>query len=377
MPNQVRVLLFKSPFQSIEMKCLRPLYFVSLFGMMLFMFSESKSQSMYQLTEFPPLPDKEGMAGMFAGVSKGRLFCMGGANFPDKKPWEGGRKIWYDAIFMYTEKAGWVKLSQTLPAPLAYGVSISFGDEILLIGGNNETSHTTAVFSLCWNGDSLTVRKYPDLPLPLANTAGARIGNLVMIAGGTDSFSGTPQAAFLGFDLSQPDQGWFELPAWPGGPRMQAVAGVYKQSLYLFSGEGPALIKDGKPLRNLLKDAYCFTPKKSKGKWQGSWERLPDLPKSVSASASPVPLLNDQEFFFWGGVDADATQHTNPAVHPGLGSRLVLFDPAAKKWTDKGSVEQWMSRVTLPSVQWKKSWLFISGEIKPGIRTNSIIALTK
>ncbi|HSF44549.1 MAG TPA: hypothetical protein VLA58_01020, partial [Chitinophagaceae bacterium] len=41
--------------------------------------------------EFPGLPDTEGMAGMFAGQSNGRLFCMGGANFPDKKPWEGGK----------------------------------------------------------------------------------------------------------------------------------------------------------------------------------------------------------------------------------------------------------------------------------------------
>ena len=32
------------------------------------------------------IPDREGMAGMFAGVSGGALFCMGGANFPDKRP---------------------------------------------------------------------------------------------------------------------------------------------------------------------------------------------------------------------------------------------------------------------------------------------------
>ena len=36
------------------------------------------------------LPDAEGWAGMFAGVSNGVLIVGGGANFPEKPLWEGG-----------------------------------------------------------------------------------------------------------------------------------------------------------------------------------------------------------------------------------------------------------------------------------------------
>jgi solute:Na+ symporter, SSS family len=41
----------------------------------------------------PSLPDKEGFAGPFAGTSRGVLLVAGGANFPEKKPREGGKKV--------------------------------------------------------------------------------------------------------------------------------------------------------------------------------------------------------------------------------------------------------------------------------------------
>ena len=44
--------------------------------------------------KLPPLPDREGFAGSFAGVSGDALLVAGGANFPGAKPWEGGAKAW-------------------------------------------------------------------------------------------------------------------------------------------------------------------------------------------------------------------------------------------------------------------------------------------
>ena len=38
-----------------------------------------------------------------AGVSGGALLVAGGANFPDKKPWQGGTKVWYDTVFVLDE----------------------------------------------------------------------------------------------------------------------------------------------------------------------------------------------------------------------------------------------------------------------------------
>ena len=49
--------------------------------------------------ELPPLPPsagqskQPGVAGPFAGVHRDALIVAGGANFPDKMPWEGGHTL--------------------------------------------------------------------------------------------------------------------------------------------------------------------------------------------------------------------------------------------------------------------------------------------
>ncbi|HEV2479040.1 MAG TPA: hypothetical protein VGS79_05230, partial [Puia sp.] len=51
-----------------------------------------------------PLPPgrstQPGVAGPFAGVSGDALIVAGGSNFPDKKPWEGGRKAYVDEVYV-------------------------------------------------------------------------------------------------------------------------------------------------------------------------------------------------------------------------------------------------------------------------------------
>ena len=63
----------------------------------------SRSRQFVQLPlkweSLPPIPDPNGFASPFAGVSYGALIVAGGSNFPDKKPWEGGTKVWYDSVF--------------------------------------------------------------------------------------------------------------------------------------------------------------------------------------------------------------------------------------------------------------------------------------
>src|SRR5690606_10900695 len=107
-------------------------------------------------SELSPLPDSLGRAGMFAGVSNGRLFCVGGANFPDKYPWEEGKKVWYDDIFMLDDAGEWQLLHVKLPTRLAYGVSVSHGNRVILIGGSDEAVHYNRTLALEWDGISLS-----------------------------------------------------------------------------------------------------------------------------------------------------------------------------------------------------------------------------
>src|SRR5690606_34665825 len=131
-------------------------------------------------SELPPLPDPAGRAGMFAGVSAGRLFCMGGANFPEGYPWEGGRKKWHNDVFMLEPGARqWQRLDAVLPGGLAYGVSASYNQDIFLVGGSTATAHCAETWRLRWVQGKLDVKEGPRLPHPLANMAGTRVGSLL------------------------------------------------------------------------------------------------------------------------------------------------------------------------------------------------------
>src|SRR4051812_40526979 len=75
--------------------------------------------------QLPSLPDVEGFAGSFAGVSNGALLVAGGGNFPGKKPWEGGAKVWYDTVYVLENPSAKWKVAGNLPPPLGYGVSVT------------------------------------------------------------------------------------------------------------------------------------------------------------------------------------------------------------------------------------------------------------
>src|SRR5699024_8885603 len=59
--------------------------------------------------ELPPLPPIErevkslGYAGMYGGKVGDLILAMGGANFPNGMPWEGGSKVWSDDIFILND----------------------------------------------------------------------------------------------------------------------------------------------------------------------------------------------------------------------------------------------------------------------------------
>src|SRR5262245_38835917 len=98
--------------------------------------------------QLPALPDVEGFAGSYAGVSHGALLFAGGANFPDKKPWDGGKKVWYDTVYVLERPNGTWEVAGKLPRALGYGVSVTHGDGVVCAGGSDRDRHYSDVFRL-------------------------------------------------------------------------------------------------------------------------------------------------------------------------------------------------------------------------------------
>lgn len=317
-------------------------------------------------SKLPSLPDKEGFASMFAGVSGGVLLAAGGANFPDKKPWEGGKKIWHDTVFVLEKPDGGWKVAGKLSRPLGYGVSVTHGGGVMCVGGSDAERHLADAFRIEWRAGKLDFKPLPPLPQAVANMSGALLGDTLYVAGGTarpDSTSALKK--FYALDLTAKSPAWRELEPWPGPARMLAVAAVQDGSFFLVGGTDLSAGPDGKPVRTYLNDGYRYTPGKG-------WKRIADLPRAAVAAASPAPTLGQTRFLVVSGDDA-LQLTVAPTDHKGFPKSTLAYDTRTDSWMETTPAPA--PRVTVPTAQWNGSWLIISGEQRPGVRSPEVWAL--
>jgi N-acetylneuraminate epimerase len=325
-------------------------------------------------SEFAPLPDPLGFAGMYAGVSSGAILAMGGANFPEKYPWEGGVKKWHDHIYILPPGGNWIKSEQRLPSPSGYGVSVSWNNKLILAGGCTATDHLADVFSYEWKNGQLLREVLPALPRPLAYMTGGLLGSKLVVLGGSESPTGSPTKTALVLDLNDTRKGWQAIEAWPGPERILPVSGVWNDQLFMMSGETSNLNPYGGKYRDILLDNYALTLTGKAGSWKATWKKFSPIPRGISAGGT-LPLLTNNRFVVWGGVDAVTAQYRTPATHPGIIKSVLFYYPENDTWEYLGQQTDHASRVTLAVIPFENSWLYVSGEIKPGIRTPGVIRI--
>ncbi|MFM7830824.1 MAG: galactose oxidase [Planctomycetaceae bacterium] len=341
----------------------------------------------FSLTELPPIPDAEGFAGSFAGISNNHLLVIGGANFPDKKPWDGGSKTWSDRIYalplsiprslrlgqtpkhpaLLMNRTPW-KLAGRNPTPTGYGVSATFHDEVLCVGGSNPTQHYSSVTAVRYQNSTPAFRQLPPLPRPLANHCGTLVGNLLYIAGGqTDPNSAPAETAAWTLDLNHTETGWIRLPDCPGTPRILATAATTGQDFWMIGGASLRPGSDGKPVRTWLKDAWRYSP-------ELGWQQLPDLPAPRVAAPSPAPAPQQTPVLLGG--DDGSQAGNDPRTHQGFTTTSLSLAP---QHTQANLPKQWLSSspfppavVTTTTVHVDDFWIIPSGEIRPGIRSPKV-----
>jgi N-acetylneuraminate epimerase len=313
-------------------------------------------------SQLPPLPDKFGVAGAFAGVSGGVLLVAGGANFPGKMPWEGGKKVWHDTVYALNKTNGSWRVIGRLPRPLAYGVSFTTREGVLCVGGSDSERHYAQAFVLVHSRGKLKVKSLSSLPIPLANGAGALVGDVAYVIGGSEQ-PGEQSALNRCFalDLGKARPVWTELEPCPGEGRILPVAGAAEGAFYVAGGAGLRPV-DGKIKRIYLRDAWRFSPGKK-------WERLADLPKPCVAAPSPAPVV-DSTLLLIGGDDGSLVGFQPPGKHPGFPRGIQALDLRDERWVQLGDAPA--SRATLPVVEWNGLFVLPSGEIRPGVRSPEV-----
>lgn len=310
----------------------------------------------------PSLPDREGFAGSYAGVSGGALVVAGGANFPGAKPWEGGTKIWHDSVFVLEPSGAAWSVAGRLPRPLAYGVSATHRDAVVCVGGGDAVRHSAEVFRLAWRDGRLAVEPLPPLPRPVAFGCGAIVGGTLYVAGGQDRPDATEaRDETWAIDLDSPETAWRPVAPCPGGGRILAVAAACDGAFWVAGGAGLSAGPDGKAVRQPRRDIHRFDPARG-------WTRVADLPRPATAAPSPAPA--DAGGFFVLGGDDGSWAGRPPADHPGFPAEILRYRIDGDRWDVSGRVPA--SRATVPTARWGGRWVVPGGEVRAGGRSTEV-----
>lgn len=334
-----------------------------------------------------------GLAGMYAGVSNHVLMVAGGANFLDSMPWLGGKKKYYNDVYIYQkdDKGNIKSIDKTfhLPFPIAYGASCSAANGIVCAGGENENGLSNKVLLMQWNSTTREVifKDLPYLPVAVSNPSIAVYGNMVYLAGGETTAGVSNQ--FLSLDVNNNLRGWKQLPALPK-PVSNAVMVVQSDEnnnlIYLIGGRK----KNVNSISDLYSSVYQFDLE------DNQWKEKTPLPYTLSAGTG---LATGTHYILLFGGDKGETFHKTEkliaaintekdeakkqqlikqkaevqSTHPGFSKEVLLYNTLTDEWKIAGSIP-FEGQVTTTAVKWGEDIVIPGGEIRAGVRTTQIIA---
>ncbi len=333
--------------------------------------SETQKPETIRWEELPELPYTLGLGGAFAGVSNGALIVAGGANFPDKPEWEGGKKVWYDAIYILTPEnkhKEWLtgfKLNQ----PLAYGASVNTGESLILIGGSDAELNYDVVTQLTWIPETQKIEQeyLPSLPQAISHTDAAIIGNTLYVAGGQvgEESEGLTNV-FWALNLSDKDAVWEVLMPWDGPARRKSIVAVQNMGdrIYLYILGGEDLIHDGegKLIFIPLTDGYRYSLRFKQ------WERITDAPHAITDA--PGKAYGQSHILVFGGATGEHSGKDLRDNHPGFSPDLLVYHTITDNWLKSGEIP--LSVVTAKAVSWGGGIALTSGQIRPSRRTPKV-----
>lgn len=303
-----------------------------------------------------PLPQK--LSGQFVGVSNNALIVAGGTDFPVSL-FEGGQKVWYDAVYALDEPNGqWKKVGQ-LKQPLAYGASITTADGIICIGGSDNKRHYAEAFKLQYSDGKIVRTELPSLAQPLAMMNAALLGNVIYVVGGQlEPTSNAALSDVWKLNLNDLNAGWTKGEPLPATGRILPGMATIGDSFYVISGA--ELYQETTVKRRYLNDAYRYNPK-------AGWQRVADLPRSVVAA--PTATYGQSHILVFGGDDGANAARVQELKenHPGFSRDVLAYHTITNTWAKAGEFPNGL--VTTVAAAWRGDIVISGGENRPGNRS--------
>jgi Uncharacterized protein conserved in bacteria len=332
-----------------------------------------------------------GFAGSVAGIHNDVLIVAGGSNFPDSMPWLGGKKKYYDDIYIYSRKNDRLVLQKgiyKLSNPIAYSACCSTGKGIVYAGGENDKGISNKVRLLQWNPRNSVIveRDLPALPVALTNAAATVNKNIIYVAGGETTAGAC--AHFYRLDLDNTAAGWKRLPDLPK-PASHAVLVTqstgHHECLYFIGGRK----KNSQTLSDFYSAVYRFDYKTK------HWTEKKFLPEGLSAATGIA--AGGSYILLFGGDKGERFHMTEDliiniakekneakreelnrqkinlqATHPGFSKEVLLYNTITDEWKEIGFIP-FDPPVTTVAVKWRNYVVIPGGEIRAGVRTAQIL----
>ena len=347
------------------------------------------------IAELPPFRDQSksiGVAGPVVGIINNKLIVAGGANFPDKMPWQGGKKIYYNNISIFNKEKEQVfqeKIQNSLTSNIAYAANCITPLGVVYAGGENELGLSDKVYLLQWDEASNNLRqtKLPDLPVETTNGSLVCIDNTIYFLGGETLTNTTNQ--FYSLNLIKINLGWMTLPVLPKPLSNMVVVAQYldgQKQIYLMGGR--AKQKNG--ISDFSSDVYSFDIHLK------IWDKKKSLPYPLSAGTGAV--FSEKYILLFGGDRGERFNKVEQTIsninlekdelrkenlisiknkllesHPGFSNEILLYNTQKNIWLSNGFIP-FNTSVTTNLVQWGDEIIIPSGEIKAGVRTPRIIS---
>lgn len=383
-------------------KSIFPLLFISLIMATTDAFSQKKEVNHVDWKTAAQLQNSDGSlsigyAGPINGISNEVLIVSGGANFPDKMPWEGGKKSYSKTIHVLEkckDQYTWNnEVKSVLPEAIAYCGSTSTDLGVVYVGGENENGLSNKSYLLKWNAAKKEVeaKVLPDFPFAIANISLTHIGNTVYAVGGDEAAKSSD--FFASLDLNEANPQWKALPNLPlalANAVVIAQKGKNGVNIYVVGGR----TKTASGISDLHNTTFVYDVKNQ------SWNTaatISDGKSSTNFSAGAGVAVGSHSVLIVGGDDgvvfhqietylsqiaqagseelkAELIAKKNKLVtnHPGFFNGILLYNTLTNEWSKVGELP-FLPHVTTPAVLWDKKIILSNGEIKPGIRTPNVM----
>ncbi|TCV09867.1 hypothetical protein EDC17_103923 [Sphingobacterium alimentarium] len=326
-----------------------------------------------------------GVAGPITGIIDDKLIIMGGANFPDKMPWDGGIKAYQKAYYVYQISAdGQLELISTSynVDSLAYSANVSDQGFIYAVGGERNGLATTDVVRISLRNEQLVMENLPSLPIALTNGSAAIIKGYLYFVGGENSDLVSKRIYRL--NLKSPNEAWEDFVDLPAPVSHSISLAAQDANLIVIGGRK----RNTNAKSDIYKTVYSIDVKTKK------LNQLPTLPEPLAAGTAVnykgnlivIGGDNGETFHQVEQLIADINTSSDEesknrlikeknalqSSHPGFSKKVYQLKQGQQKW-ELLHLDSGESPVTTTALLKDNLIIIPSGEIKAGVRTNQIL----